>query len=108
MPETRISSSARLKGKASRVRNMLVENHLRPAAKQVIEIPDGHRFGFPNLRHALTSFLMQESRKAISRHRSRSSLDSSTLDTDTQVVGGGFRHFPSKISFYHMQGKIDA
>ena len=29
---------------------MLAEDHLRPAAKQVIEIPEGHRFGFHNLR----------------------------------------------------------
>jgi len=38
---------------------MLVEDHLRPAAKQVIEIPRGHRFGFHNLRNALTSFLVE-------------------------------------------------
>jgi hypothetical protein len=38
---------------------MLVEDHLRPAAKQVIEIPRGHRFGFHNLRHALSSFLVE-------------------------------------------------
>ena len=25
----------------------------------MIEIPDGHRFGFHNLRHALTSFLVE-------------------------------------------------
>lgn len=38
---------------------MLVEDHLRPAAKRVIEIPESHRFGFHNLRHALTSFLVE-------------------------------------------------
>jgi len=54
-----VFASARLKGKAPRVPNMLVEDHLRPAAKQVIEIPSGHRFGFHNLRHALTSFLVE-------------------------------------------------
>ena len=54
-----IFASARLKGKAPRVPNMLVEDHLRPAAEQVIEIPPGHRFGFHNLRHALTSFLVE-------------------------------------------------
>jgi integrase len=54
-----IFASDRLKGKQPRVPNMLVEDHLRPAAKQVIEIPDGHRFGFHNLRHALTSFLVE-------------------------------------------------
>jgi integrase len=54
-----IFASDRLKGKQPRVPNMLVEDHLRPAAKQVIEIPPGHRFGFHNLRHALTSFLVE-------------------------------------------------
>ena len=54
-----VFASVRLKGKAPRVPNMLVEDHLRPAAKQVIEIPSGHRFGFHNLRHALTSFLVE-------------------------------------------------
>ena len=57
--ENFIFASDRLKGKRPRVPNMLVEDHLRPAAKQVIEIPDGHRFGFHNLRHALTSFLVE-------------------------------------------------
>jgi integrase len=41
------------------VPNILAEDHLRPAAKQVIEIPRGHRFGFHNLRHALISFLVE-------------------------------------------------
>jgi integrase len=54
-----IFGSDRLKGKQPRVPNMLVEDHLRPAAKQVIDIPHGHRFGFHNLRHALTSFLVE-------------------------------------------------
>jgi integrase len=54
-----IFASNRLKGKQPRVPNILVEDHLRPAAKQVIEIPCGHRFGFHNLRHALTSFLVE-------------------------------------------------
>jgi integrase len=54
-----IFASARLKGKAPCVPNMLVEDHLRPAAKHVIQISDGHRFGFHNLRHALTSFLVE-------------------------------------------------
>ena len=54
-----VFASGRLKGKQPRVPNMLVEDHLRPAAKQVIEIPAGHRFGFHNLRHALTSFLVE-------------------------------------------------
>ena len=54
-----IFGSDRRKGKQPRVPNMLVEDHLRSAAKQVIEIPHGHRFGFHNLRHALASFLVE-------------------------------------------------
>ncbi len=48
MPETRTSSShpAGLNGKRPRGPNTLVADHLRPAAKQVLEIPEGHRFGF--------------------------------------------------------------
>jgi len=54
-----IFASARLKRKAPRVPNMLVQDHLRLAAEKVIEIPTGHRFGFHNLRHALASFLVE-------------------------------------------------
>jgi len=54
-----IFASDQLKGKRPRAPNMLVEDHLRPAAEQVVEIPPGHRFGFHNLRHALTSFLVE-------------------------------------------------
>jgi integrase len=54
-----VFASDRLNGKQPRVPNMLVEDHLRRAAKQVIEIPCGHRFGFHNLRHALASFLVE-------------------------------------------------
>jgi integrase len=54
-----IFASERLHGRKPRVPNMLVEDHLRPAAKKVIEIPEGHRFGFHNLRHALSSYLVE-------------------------------------------------
>lgn len=52
-------ASDRCKGKQPRMPNMLVEDHLRPAAEQVIDIPAGDRFGFHNLRNALTSFLVE-------------------------------------------------
>ena len=45
-----IFASDRLKGMFPRVPNMLVEDHLRPAAERVMDIPEGHRFGFHNLR----------------------------------------------------------
>src|ERR1035437_9968953 len=50
-----------LKGKQPRVANMLVEDHLRPAAIAVgvLKEEDTIRFGFHNLRHSLASFLVQ-------------------------------------------------
>src|ERR1700691_4800309 len=61
MRAIRISSSPRsvCMENSPRVPNMPVEDQLRPAAKQVIDIPPGRRFGFHNLRHALSSFLVQ-------------------------------------------------
>ena len=50
-----------LKGKKPRVANMLVEDHLRPAAiaAGVLKQGDTVRFGFHNLRHSLAAFLVQ-------------------------------------------------
>jgi integrase len=63
--------STRLDGKQPRVANMLVEDHLRPAALkagvlsshrdirgQLVD-DDPRRFGFHNLRHSLASFLIR-------------------------------------------------
>ena len=53
--------SFKLKGKQPRVANMLVEDHLRPAAiaAGVLKQGDTVRFGFHNLRHSLATFLVQ-------------------------------------------------
>jgi hypothetical protein len=63
--------STRLNGKQPRVANMLVEDHLRPAAVNagiLLSHADNHgglvdddprRFGFHNLRHSLASFLIR-------------------------------------------------
>jgi integrase len=63
--------SIRLNGKQPRVANMLVEDHLRPAAVKagiLLSHLDNHgrlvdddprRFGFHNLRHSLASFLIR-------------------------------------------------
>gem|GEM_PF-4239263 len=50
-----VFASERRHGKSPRVPSMLVADHLRPAAEKVITIPENHRFGFHNLRHALSS-----------------------------------------------------
>ena len=63
--------STRLNGKEPRVANMLVEDHLRPAAVKArillsdrddegrLVDDDPRRFGFHNLRHSLASFLVR-------------------------------------------------
>lgn len=52
--------SFKLKGKKPRVGNMLVEDHLRPAAIGAGVLKEGEkvRWGFQNLRHSLASFLI--------------------------------------------------
>jgi len=52
--------SFKLKGEKPRVANMLVEDHLRPAAVAAGVLKEGEsvRFGFHNLRHSLASFLV--------------------------------------------------
>jgi integrase len=57
--------SFKLKGKQPRVANMLVEDHLRPAAIAAgVSKPDDEggkvRFGFHTLRHSLASFLVNQ------------------------------------------------
>jgi integrase len=70
-PTDWVFPSLRSKGKRPRVANMLVEDHLRPAAAKagilsshrdengrMVE-DDPRRFGFHNLRHSLASFLIR-------------------------------------------------
>jgi hypothetical protein len=56
--------SFKLLGRKPRVADMLVEDHLRPAAvaSGVIKKRDKVRWGFHNLRHSLASFLVQAGR----------------------------------------------
>ena len=56
-----VFASFRCKGRQPRVANMLVEDHLRPAALAVgvLRKDEKVRFGFHNLRHSLASFLIR-------------------------------------------------
>jgi integrase len=70
-PEDWVFPSIRLNGKQPRLANMLVEDHLRPAAVKAgilashadnhsgLVDDDSRRFGFHNLRHSLASFLIR-------------------------------------------------
>ena len=60
-PTDWVFPSSRKKGRQPRTANMLVEDHLRPAAVDagVLGEGDSSRFGFHNLRHSLASFLVR-------------------------------------------------
>jgi integrase len=60
-PTDWVFPSFRRKGSQPRTANMLVEDHLRPAAVAagVLAEDDPRRFGFHNLRHSLASFLVR-------------------------------------------------
>jgi integrase len=59
-PTDWVFPSIKLKGRQPRVGNMLVEDHLRPAAIRAGVLKEGQRirFGFHTLRHSLASFLV--------------------------------------------------
>jgi len=59
-PENWVFASFKLKGRQPRTANMLVEDHLRPAAIRAGVLTKGEkvRFGFHNLRHYAESETM--------------------------------------------------
>jgi integrase len=70
-----VFASDRLNGKQPRTANMLVEDHLRPAAVRAGVIKEGEkvRFGFHNLRHSLVTYLVNanvdpKTVQALARH----------------------------------------
>ena len=76
--------SMRCKGRQPRTANMLVEDHLRPAAVAagVLTEDDPRRFGFHNLRHSLASFLVRSK-------------------TDPKTVQAILRHSDVKTTLQH-------
>jgi len=54
-------SAAQADGRVPISPAVFVADHLRPAAKAAeLEIPDGYRFGLHNLRHSLSSWLVNK------------------------------------------------
>jgi len=73
--------STKLKGQKPRVGSLLTKSYLRPAAaKAGVELKEGQRFGFHNLRHSLASFLVN-------------------IKTDVKTVQSLLRHANSRTSW---------
>jgi integrase len=86
-PADWVFASSKTQGRTPRVGNMIVADHLRPAAiKAGVKLNPGQRFGFHNLRHSLSSFLITGRKtdvrtvQDILRHRS----STTTVGTYTQ------------------------
>jgi integrase len=86
-PTDWVFASAKTHGRTPRVGNMLVADHLRPAAINAgVNLKPGQRFGFHNLRHSLSSLLItgQKSDVRTTQGILRHSSSVTTLDLYTQ------------------------
>lgn len=86
-PTDWVFASSKTHGRTPRVGNMLVADHLRPAAiKAGVNLKPGQRFGFHNLRHSLSSLLItgQKSDVRTTQDILRHSSSATTLDLYTQ------------------------
>jgi integrase len=86
-PTDWVFASSKTHGRTPRVGNMLVADHLRPAAiKAGVILKPGQRFGFHNLRHSLSSLLItgQKSDVRTTQDILRHSSSATTLDLYTQ------------------------
>jgi len=82
-----VFASPKTHGRTPRVGNMIVADHLRPAAiKAGVILKPGQRFGFHNLRHSLSSLLItgQKSDVRTTQDILRHSSSATTLDLYTQ------------------------
>jgi integrase len=92
-------------GKVPIAAGVFVADHLRPAAKAAgIQIPNGYRFGLHNLRHSLSSWLVNKGKadpktvQTLLRH----SRIQTTLDLYTQ--GDGDETRPAQGAFLREMG----
>ena len=82
-PTDWVFASRRTHGRTPRVGNMLVADHLRPAAiKAGVNLKPGQRFVFHNLRHSLSSLLItgQKSDVRTTQDILRHSSSATTID----------------------------
>ena len=86
-PTDWVFASAKTHGRTPRAGNMLVADHLRPAAiKAGVILKPGQRFGFHNLRHSLSSLLItgQKSDVRTTQDILRHSSSATTIELYTQ------------------------
>jgi integrase len=82
-----VFASDKTKGRSPRVGNMLAADYLRPnAIKAGVLLVPGQRFGFHNLRHSLSSFLITDKKVDVrtAQDMLRHSNSSTTLNLYTQ------------------------
>ena len=86
-PTDWVFASRRTHGRTPRVGNMLVSDHLRPAAiKAGVILKPGQRFGFHNLRHSLSTLLITGKKADVRTTQDimRHSNSSTTIELYTQ------------------------
>lgn len=86
-PSDWVFASFRTHGRTPRVGNMLVSDHLRPAAITAgVTLRPGQRFGFHNLRHSLSSLLITGKKADVRTTQDimRHSSSSTTIELYTQ------------------------
>ena len=102
--------SLKAEGKVPLSPSVFVADHLRPAAKAAgVAIADGQRFGLHNLRHSLSSWLVNKAKvepktvQSILRHsRIQTTLDLYTQGDGeaTQAAQGAFLKELAQLDFY--------
>ncbi|PYL07653.1 MAG: hypothetical protein DME33_09725 [Verrucomicrobia bacterium] len=103
-PEDWIFASIKTNGRTPRVGNMLVADHLRPAAAKSGVFKNGvpKRFGFHNLRHSLSSFLITE-KKADVR-----TVQDTLRHAKPDMTLGAYTKSPMKARIAAQQQVLDA
>ena len=103
-PEDWIFASVKTNGRTPRVGNMLVADHLRPAAAKSGVFKNGmpKRFGFHNLRHSLSSFLITE-KKADVR-----TVQDTLRHAKPDMTLGAYTKSPMKARIAAQQQVLDA
>jgi len=79
--------SIKLKGRQPRTPSTAAQDYLRPAVVSAgVVIPEGHRFGWHNLRHSLATFLSGQVDPSVTMQTLRHKRLSTTMEHYTHQV----------------------